>query len=274
MSTHEERLALASFLRTRRERVTPAEVGFPVGQRRRTPGLRREELAQLAGISVTWYTWLEQGRDITVSSQVLESLASALRLNSHEKNYLFVLANIRSASATTSVDEPLNPVLQLILDQQGANPAYIMGRYWDILAWNQAAALLFDFGENANMLWYLFDRPAARQLIVDWEDRAQRLLAEFRADCSQYVTEPSFTRFVDALKAASPEFSAWWPLHHITSREGGRREFEHPLLGRLVLYQTTFYLSSTPQVKLVLHTPVGEDDTVQKLERLIKDQKR
>lgn len=270
MNTHEDRFALASFLRTRRERVLPAAVGFPVGKRRRTPGLRREELAQLAGISVTWYTWLEQGRDITVSSQVLESLAGALQLTAYEKNYLFVLANIRPTSVATSADEPLNPVLQLILDQQGANPAYIMGRYWNILAWNRAASALFDFGDHANMLWYMFDRPAARQLIVDWEDRAQRLLAEFRADCSRYVTDPHFNQFVDALKTASPEFFDWWPLHHIISREGGRREFEHPLVGRLVLYQTTFHLSSTPEVKLVLHTPIDENDTAQKLNGLIK----
>src|SRR3954454_12634867 len=111
----ERRRALGDFLQAHRARLSPAALGFAGGSRRRTPGLRREELAQLAGISVTWYTWLEQGRDISVSSQVLDSLAGALRLTAHEKNYLFVLANIRPMSATTSVDEPLNPVLQLIL---------------------------------------------------------------------------------------------------------------------------------------------------------------
>jgi transcriptional regulator with XRE-family HTH domain len=271
MSSHEERLLLANFLRTRRERLSPAEAGIPVGPRRRTPGLRREELAQLAGISVTWYTWLEQARHITVSLQVLECLAKALRLTAQESSYLFMLANRRIESTATRVDEPLNPVLQQILDHQGLNPAYIMGRYWDILAWNRSAWKLLDFGESPNMLWYMFCRQPTRQIVVDWEERAKRLLAEFRADCSRYVTEPSFNEFVDTLKEASPEFAMWWPQHQITGREGGRREFEHAEVGRLALHQTTFYLSSAPEVKLVLHAPLPEYDTEQKLAQLTKN---
>ncbi len=271
MSTHEERLILANFLRTRRERISPAEVGFPARSRRRTPGLRREELAQLAGISVTWYTWLEQGRDISVSSQVLDSLATALRLTAQERSYLFVLANMSPEATIESHEDQLNPVLQQILDHQGINPAYIMGRYWNILLWNHAAERLFDFGDAKNMLWYMFTQPATRQLIVDWGNRAKRLLAEFRADCSRYLADPEFNAFIDHLKAASPEFAAWWPLHHITSREGGRREFDHARVGRLVLHQTTFYLSSAPEVKMVLHTPLPEHDTGEKLGQLLAD---
>jgi transcriptional regulator with XRE-family HTH domain len=265
--------ALANFLKTRRARLTPEQVGLSGGQRRRTQGLRREEVAQIAGVSVTWYTWLEQGRSVGVSLQVLESIARALQLSLEEKKYLFVLANKDPDVEGDSRDSTLSPVLQAILDHQNPYPAYILGRYWDIPAWNRAASGLFgDFSamrrEERNLIWYMFARPETRQLVTDWPGRARRLLAEFRADTSHRLTDPELGRIIERLKGVSPEFDAWWTRQDVFSRSGGRREFEHPLVGHLVLEQTTFQLSGSPEIKLVLHIPSPEADSAAKLIRL------
>lgn len=272
MDKKTDRIALGNFLRTRRERVNPAEVGLPVTRRRRTPGLRREEVAQLAGVSATWYTWLEQGRDIRVSMQVLESIAHALHLEPHEAKYLFELAN--EPVQLQQAPPELNPALQQILDHQGSYPAYLLNRSWDVIAWNLAARQLFgDFGamppQERNLLWYMFVRPATRQLVVDWKERAQRLLAEFRAESHLYQLEPWFITFIHEIAGASPEFAAWWDQHNVLVRRGGRRDFQHPVVGRLALEQTTFYLSQAPEIKLVLHVPLDEDNTAEKLLQLM-----
>ncbi len=257
-----DRVTLGNFLRTRRARLTPSEVGLPVTHRRRTPGLRREELAQLAGVSAKWYTWLEQGRDIRVSTQVLESIARALRLEPHETRYLFELAN--EPLHFEQAPPALNPVLQEILDHQGSYPAYLLNRSWDVITWNRAARQLFgDFAampdQERNLIWYMFARPDTRPLVVNWEERAQRLLAEFRADTYPYHAEAWFVGFVRDLAQASPEFAEWWDRHDVLVRAGGRREFQHPTVGYLVLEQTTFNLSQAPEIKLVLHVPLDED---------------
>jgi transcriptional regulator with XRE-family HTH domain len=267
-----DRVTLGDFLRTRRARVSPAEVGLPTTHRRRTPGLRREEVAQLAGVSATWYTWLEQGRDIRVSLQVLESIARALHLEPHETKYLIELAN--DSAHIPQTPPAINPVLQQILDHQGSYPAYLLNRSWDVIAWNYAALRLFgDFAampdQERNLLWYMFARPATRNLVVDWEERAQRLLAEFRADTYPYQSEGWFTTFVHSLAEASPEFAQGWDRHNVLVRAGGRRDFQHPLVGYLVLEQTTFYLSQAPEIKLVLHVPLDEHDSAQKLLKMM-----
>jgi transcriptional regulator with XRE-family HTH domain len=274
MDQHERQL-LGEFLRTRRARLSPQQVGLPVGKRRRTPGLRREELAMLAGLSLTWYTWIEQARDIHFSAEVLDSLARALRLPPPEKAYLFGLAGIRLTPNTPHPESIPLVSLQQILDHQRHYPAYIMGRYWQMLAWNEAAAHLFgDFAAlpetERNMLWYTFARPETRQLVVDWAERARRLLAEFRADCSTYLNDAVLTDFLGRLSSASPEFAAWWAGHDVQTRDGGRREFSHPSAGKLCLEQTTFRLSSQPDLKLVIHVPLPELDTEAKLQQLCR----
>jgi transcriptional regulator with XRE-family HTH domain len=271
MNPH-ERQRLGEFLRTRRARITPAQAGLPAGKRRRTPGLRREELAQLAGVSLTWYTWIEQGRDIHFSVEVLESLARVLQLPPPEKAYLFALAGMRPHIEPPPDTAPLS-ALAHIVEHQGYYPAYVMGRYWHLLAWNRAAKMLFgDFDampeSERNMLWYTFARYETRPLVVDWAERARRLLAEFRADCSLYLNDPALNEFVNRLAAASPEFAEWWSVQDVQARDGGRREFEHPVVGRLCLEQTTFRLSSHPDVKLVIHVPLPESDTDAKLRTL------
>jgi transcriptional regulator with XRE-family HTH domain len=239
--------------------------------------LRREEIAQLAGVSVTWYTWIEQGRDIHFSVEVLESLARVLCLPAPEKNYLFALAGMRPTHDVEPPDTPSLSTLAHIVEHQGHYPAYIMGRYWHLLAWNWAAAKLFgDFADlpesERNMLWYTFARPETRTLVVDWAERARRLLAEFRADCSAYLNDPALDDFLTQLSAASPEFADWWAAQDVQARDGGRREFEHPTVGRLCLEQTTFRLSNHTDIKLVIHVPLPESDTDAKLKTLSQNQ--
>lgn len=267
---HQERKLLGQFLRSRRERLQPAQLGLASPQRRRAPGLRREEVAQLAGISLTWYTWIEQGRDIGFSEDVLESLARVLQLLPHERDYLFTLAGKKPKPSSGPLEDTASPALQQILDHQGYFPAYLMGRYWHILAWNRAARNLFgDFGQIAaaerNMVWYTLVRPETRRLVIAWAERAQRLIAEFRADCSPYMTDPWLLDYLEQIKQRSPEFAAWWPQHHVHTRDGGRRAFDHPLVGRLALEQTTFRLSRQPDLKLVIHAPLAEFDSTEKL---------
>jgi transcriptional regulator with XRE-family HTH domain len=276
MNPHEREL-LGEFLRTRRARLSPAQAGLPAGRRRRTPGLRREEIAQLAGVSVTWYTWIEQGRDIHFSAEVLESLARVLHLPAPEKTYLFALAGMRPQDNLEPPDAPSLPTLAHIVDHQGHYPAYIMGRYWHLLAWNSAAAHLFgDFADmpetERNMLWYTFARPETRARIVDWAERARRLIAEFRADCSAYLNDPALDDFLDRLASASPEFADWWAAQDVLARDGGRREFEHPIVGRLCLEQTTFRLSNHADIKLVIHVPLSESETDAKLLHLYRSE--
>lgn len=273
MDQHEREL-LGEFLRTRRAKLTPVQAGLPAGKRRRTPGLRREELAQLAGVSVTWYTWIEQGRDIHFSVEVLESLARVLRLPPPEKDYLFALAGMRPPHEPPPEAFPLS-TLAHIVEHQGHYPAYVMGRYWGLLAWNKSASSLFgDFAAlpdaERNMLWYVFARAETRALVVDWAERARRLLAEFRADCSAYMNDPALHDFLNRLSASSPEFADWWAAQDVHARDGGRREFAHPVVGRLCLEQTTFRLSSQPDIKLVIHLPLPESDTDAKLKNLCR----
>src|SRR5579864_5056867 len=176
---------LGDFLRTRRAKLTPEEVGLPRGSRRKTPGLRRVEVAQLVGVSVDWYTWLEQGRSITPSTQVLERLVQTLRLDTQERTHLFLLAQQQPPPALLQEPEIVSPALQRFLDQFGARPAFVSGRRWDILAWNDAGCAVFgDFRRmttrERNTIWGIFTNPLSRQYVVDWEEDARQILAQFR----------------------------------------------------------------------------------------------
>ncbi|HVW92170.1 MAG TPA: helix-turn-helix transcriptional regulator [Devosia sp.] len=249
------RAELGRFLRSHRERLTPQALGIEPGVRRRTPGLRREELAQLAGVSATWFTWIEQGRDVSVSAAALVRLARVLRLNPAERAYLFDLAGRRDPDMppddTAELPDGLDAVVSTI-----ASPAYMLDRSWNALAWNAAAAHLFtgwlDGDADRNLLRYTFLNPMAQRLIADWEIRARRLAAEFRADYSRHLAAPDTRALVDALRAESPFFEAAWQAHAVTEREGGERTFNHPRDGFLRYRQTTFLLAPHPDVKLVV----------------------
>ncbi|MGQ3091003.1 MAG: helix-turn-helix transcriptional regulator [Methylophilus sp.] len=257
------RQELAEFLQAMRQRGSPEAFGFPSGSRRRTQGLRREEVAQLAGISATWYTWIEQAREINVSPDALDRLATALKLSKTERSYLFDMADRRDPQAHQSEVDTAPETLVSILSQIQV-PAYIMGRTWDLLAWNQAAAALFTglldiawpTGQHPNLLRFVFANPLARQFVVNWEMRSRRLVAEFRADCRSRLEEPEVKQLVDELSSSSPEFDRFWKQHDVLERQGGQREFQHPQDGLIHFQQVTLRLVEQEQLKLVLLQPV------------------
>ena len=253
------RREFAEFLRSHRDRLTPAALGLEPGPRRRTPGLRREEVAQLAGVSATWYTWIEQARDVSVSPAALARLARVMRLTAAERAYLFDLAGKRDPETppdTTGADSTagLAAIVAAI-----AAPAYVIDRAWNALVWNAAAAHLFvgwlDGGDERNLLRYVFLVPAARDLIADWDVRALRLAAEFRADYSRHLAAADTRALVDGLRAESERFEHAWQVHAVTGREGGERTFNHPADGFLRYAQTTFLLARHPDLKLVVLVP-------------------
>lgn len=241
--TADRRRLLASFLRRHRERLTPAEAGVRTGSaRRRTPGLRREELAQLCGISPTWYTWLEQGRDVSVSPAALARLADALHLTPAERAYLFELTRKRDPDmpAAGQADGP-PPSLLAALAAMTA-PAYLLDRSWTAVGWNPQAERLFSgwlAGAEPNLLRYVFLDLSARDFIQDWENRGRRLLAEFRAETARYPDDPTLQQLVDGLRQTSPLFARLWEDQSVLEREGGLRRFNHPLDGALTLEQVT-----------------------------------
>jgi transcriptional regulator with XRE-family HTH domain len=250
-----QRRQLAAFLRSRRERTSPLDVGLGTGTRRRTPGLRREEVAQLAAISVTWYTWLEQGRDITVSRQVLDSIARVLQLTPAERRHLFVLAAEPLPAGGPAADPP-HPALQHLVDGISPYPAYLINPRWDLLAWNQAeAGLIGDpailAAPERNILWLAFTDPAMRELLVDWRGQARSMVTQFRADVAQQADDPAVTSLTTALRQASAEFREWWDRDVIAEFWPTRRQFNHPRLGLLTLDYVKLAAVETPGVKLI-----------------------
>jgi len=253
------RRALAEFVRAHRQRLTPTAAGLPAGTRRRTPGLRREEVAQLAGISATWYSWIEQARDVSVSPGALARLARTLHLSPAERAYLFELAGKRDPAQphpAGAMDAP--PSLVAAVNAVGS-PAYLLDRLWRARAWNAPAAALFtgwldtDAREgDRSLLRYMFLNPAARMLVVDWEDRARRLLAEFRLEQGRHLDDPEMTALVAELRAASPLARGAWEEQAVVEREGGLRTFTHPTEGALAYEQVAFNLASRPEFKLVI----------------------
>ena len=255
------RKELAEFLQALRQRGIPEEFGFPAGARRRTQGLRREEVAQLSGISATWYTWIEQGRNVNVSAEALERLATALKLSKSERTYLFGMADRRDPQAHMLESDTAPDTLVRMLDSIQI-PAYIMGRTWDVLAWNQAASELFvDWLEkpiidtHPNLLRFVFQHPSAKQFVVDWEMRARRVVAEFRADCRSHLEEPELKKLVLDLAKASPDFEGFWKQHDVLERQGGQRKFMHPKHGLISYQQVTLRPVELEQLKLVLLQP-------------------
>jgi transcriptional regulator with XRE-family HTH domain len=268
---------LANFLRVLRERITPEDAGFVRG-RRRTRGLRREEIAQLAGVSVTWYTWLEQARPIRVSEATLESLSHALQLSRAERSHLFMLGLGRQPADPAPPPETTSDSVSRLMNAVGAMPAYAMGPLHELLAWNVAADAVFSLGTLApgdrNMLWYIFMHPDARRRLVDWEGNAQRALARFRADAARLVGDPSMTALVERLRAASSDFAAWWPRHEVLGRPGCRKDIMHPEVGLLVLEHNTLLPYEAQDIRIVLYTPLDEGDTPAKLRKLVAGTRR
>jgi transcriptional regulator with XRE-family HTH domain len=269
------RAELADFLRRRRESITPDEVGLPNGGRRRTPGLRREEVATLAGVGSTWYTWLEQGRDVRASLDVLEALARALRLTPAERTHLILLGRGEEAPPCKPPTERVSPTLRRVIENLGANPAMVLGRRWDYLAWNSAASAVFgDLGKlpraARNHLWLTFMDPARRVMFSDWERGSRLAVAKFRADSARHLGDPSFEELISALRKSSPEFCNAWKRHEVARAGEGRKELHHPVAGLLVFEHAVFHPAEAPEQRLTLYSPLPEHDTPAKLGRLIK----
>jgi transcriptional regulator with XRE-family HTH domain len=250
---------LGAFVRAHRERISPGTFGLSASQRRRTPGLRREELASMCGMSTTWLTWMEQGRPVSVSSRMLARLSDVLCLSPAERNYLFQLADKvdpeRSARAM-DVDgqQDAGAIVDVI-----QSPAYVLDRQWNAIAWNDPAARLFrDWlgagGPDAdrNLLRYMFLQDTSRAFVVDWPDRAGRLVAEFRAECGKAADTPPVSVLIDTLLAGSAEFSRLWAMRDVVAREGGRRAFLHPVEGLLAFNQMSFQFQGRPDLKLTV----------------------
>jgi transcriptional regulator with XRE-family HTH domain len=273
-ATAERRRAeLADFLRKRRAVIKPEDVGLPGGGRRRTPGLRREEVAQLAGVGTTWYTWLEQGRDVRASLDVLEALSRALRLTPAERTHLVLLGRGEEPPPCKS-EERVSPVVRRLIDNLGANPAYIMGRRWDYLAWNAAAVAVFgDFSavprSARNHLWMHFMDPARREMFDDWERSARIMAAKFRADSARHIGDPSFEELISTLRKASPEFCRVWGKHEVARSGEGRKVVHHPIEGPLVFEHAVFNPQSDPEQRMILYSPLPDQDTPGKLARLL-----
>jgi transcriptional regulator with XRE-family HTH domain len=260
MTETDPRSILGAFIRAHRERrPSPAQSGG----RRRTPGLRREELAEAAGVGVTWITWLEQGRDVSASPAALARLADALHLSPAERASLFDLAGRRDPVVLTEPQTDLSPHL-LALPSLFAGPAYLLDHTWTARAWNAAAARLFtgwlDEGADPdrNLLHFVFLSPTAKVLIADWPERARRLVAEFRADYSRRPRDAEMRALIDALSEKSPLFPQLWREQLVLHREGGEREFNHPLDGPQRFLQTTLLVASQQECKLVCLAPLME----------------
>jgi transcriptional regulator with XRE-family HTH domain len=253
------RVEFGDFLRSRRERLTPKAVGIPPRRRRRTAGLRREEVAELAGIGVDWYIRLEQGRTVSPSVTTVDALARALRLSKAEHAHLRTLARDpdRRAFAIESVPDSIRRLLDS-LDL----PAYVTGRRWDVLAWNGVAEEIFGFGRLAdgdrNVLLTMLTKPATRKLFgASWADEARRMVAQFRATHDIWAGDPAFVSLLERLRQGSPEFSAWWGAHDVRGQASGRKVLNHPKKGRLHFEYTSFQANDDPALKLIIYTPVS-----------------
>ncbi len=264
MNDRERRLALADFLRSRRARLSPTEVGLPARARRRTAGLRREEVAELANVSVAWYVSLEQGRDIHASEQVLENLARALLLSPEERRHLFLLAEKRMPAASRSLGE-ISPALRRAVLNLDPHPAYVMGPRWDYLAWNRSIDYLWGISQTPppyarNRIWQVFahldDRPGG-------EEYAQGMLAEFRADAARHPDDPAFEELINDLLQSSPQFRAWWPHHDVHNVMERHKVIQHPELGHLEFELLTFQVPDDPDLKLTLYA--AAPDTAAKI---------
>lgn len=269
------RREFAAFLRSRRERLTPEDVGLSPGFRRRTPGLRREEVALLAGVGSTWYTWLEQGRDVNPSIEVLSALAKALKLDPAERQHLFLLSDRPVPESRRSGPETVPEPILRMLESMAGQPAYVLGRRWDILAWNRAAVAVFgDYnqlkGDERNSMHMIFANPDHRRKIVDWEILAPASLAMFRADSVRYAGDPDFERLIAILNAKSAKFRAWWPKHEVLRPLGGLKRIDHPKAKRMVFEYTSLAITDQPDMKFVIYTPLKEEETATKLADLIK----
>jgi len=252
---------LGDFLRSRRTRLDPASFGF--SGRRRTPGLRREEVAQRANISSTWYTWLEQGRGGAPSAVVLERICAALMLTDAEREHLFMLGLGRPPEVRYRSVDGVNPRLQRVLDSLDASPSIVKTATWDVVAWNQAAAVvLTDYSTlpagQRNILRFLFGDPAVRAKQHDWESVARFVVGTFRADVARAGLASEVGDLVDDLRRANPDFDRMWRENQVLSHGDGEnvKRLLHPTLGSIEMEYSLFAVDGRPDLSMLVYTPL------------------
>jgi transcriptional regulator with XRE-family HTH domain len=255
------RRELAAFLRSRRARITPADVGMPPGVRRRTPGLRREEVAQLAGVGVTWYTWLEQGRPINASSQVLDAIARTLRLDQVEREYLYRLAEVPQTPACKAQEVPRD--VRTVLDALEPLPAVLANGRSDALAWNSVYAAMFPAVVNAppaerNALWMSFTLPRCCNPVANMDEQGAEQVAVFRYRYTRHVGAPLWKDFVRRLSEASPEFARLWARHDVAGPRSCDKLFRYPAVGEIATRTTGLEVIGAPGLRVMVYTPVDE----------------
>ncbi|MFC7305259.1 helix-turn-helix domain-containing protein [Streptomyces monticola] len=259
---HSAEAQLSEFLRTRRARLKPADVGLPdYGNRRRVPGLRREELSQLAGVSVAYYTRLEQGHGNNVSGEVLDAIARALQLTEDEQAHLTHLAKpklVRKKKKPSARPQHVRVQLQHLLDAMEGVPAYVLGRRLDIIAWNRmACALLGDFAalgpDERNMARQIFLAPAAHELYVDWEAKAVEVVSFLRLEAGCYPDDKELSALVGELSVKSEDFRRLWAAHTVQRKRHGTKRLHHPVVGELTLSYETLTLPDTHEQSLVTY---------------------
>ncbi|MEU1985143.1 helix-turn-helix transcriptional regulator [Nocardia sp. NPDC019395] len=260
---------IREFLRSRRSRLTPEDVGMPASGGRRTPGLRREEVAVLAGVGVSWYTWLEQGREINVSAEVLDAIARVLRLDTAEREHLYLLAGLNAPGAPAG-DREVPDGFQRLIDSWLPRPAYVIDRHWNLAAVNRSACEVFGYtAGDHNCLVSFFTNARYRAAICRWEDAARAIVGQFRADAARYPDDPEFSRLAGDMCAASPAFADIWAEHPVGSATQGVKVLDHPLAGELVFEYTSLPVPDLPGHRLLLHTPAAHTDTDVRLRMLL-----
>lgn len=267
---------LSAFLKSKRAKILPESIGLAPGGRRRTPGLRREEVAQLAGVSTTWYTWLEQGRDIRMSASVLDCVANALQLTADERKYVFALA-MDSGSGAVPVQEERTEIsqpLKKIMDELRVCPTIITDRRYFIVGWNEAAAHVFlDFEqipfEQRNLIALLFTRKELQRLAVNWEHFVRGFLAIFRAYYGQYMEDDWYDRFLEEMKQAHPGFEQLWQESEVKSAPEVLIEFRHAKAGKMLFHLTSLQVQGSSDLRCSIYTPAPDSLTEIKLQKLM-----
>ncbi len=277
--SNDRRSEIATFLRIRRARLQPEQIGLPRGARRRTPGLRREEVAELAGISTEWYAWLEQTRDVHPSVDTLQRIARALRLEPAEQQHLLALAGYgNDGSGNGSAREAVvSPQIRRLMEQLEYSPAWVMGARSDILAWNRAATVIHGDiramrGIERNGIYQLFLNPCMRRMLVDWEAHARDCVAKLRLTYASYIDDPWFNELLVLLGSRSPVFARWWAEHNVQLPQEGVKVYQHPEAGRLSFDFVILQVAGGNGVPLQLITYVAtsETDTREKMKALLQ----
>lgn len=264
---------LADFLKTRRARLEPNDVGLPNTARRRSKGLRRDEVAELAGISNTWYTWLEQGRPIKISSRTGAAISAALRLDESERAHFFqLLEEDQPTPAKLEARETraIEPEIQSVLDAMQYHPTFVLNHRWDLLAWNRAAEFLLHFNESIdcerNFIRFVFANQYWKDASPNWETDVRGILAQFRLDYDIYVQKDyTMEGLIKRIRVDVPDFKRWWSNHDVKQRTGWRKELIHPKVGLLRFKSMVLERTSAPFPRIVIYVP--DEVSLQKIQK-------